>query len=180
MKSRFRRPRARHRTSPSPPALCRWKVGLTTSKQKTLARRIAAEVLAMYRNACRRGRIVPRVDSVSVCHRFVSTSSARPPVRFVAARSCQTRYHRREFGGVFLGGHVCPARPEPSCRPCAACRHPVSPLQGFWALVRPDTGALRHRLRLLRPAGPRCSTAVSEPGASKPVCGWPMFRRLYF
>ena len=31
MKSCFRR-RARRRTSPSPPALCRWKVGLTTTK----------------------------------------------------------------------------------------------------------------------------------------------------
>ena len=75
-------------------------------ESKTLTRRIAAEVFAMYRNARRRGRIVPRVDSVSVCHRLVSTSSARPSVRFVAARSYQTRYHRREVGGVFLGRHV--------------------------------------------------------------------------
>ena len=50
-------------------------------------------------------------DSVSVCHRCVSTSSARTPVRFVAARSYQTQYHRREVGGVFRGQHVCPAPP---------------------------------------------------------------------
>ena len=74
-----------------------------TYESKTLTRRIAAEVFAMYRNARRRGRIVPRVDSVSVCHRLVSTSSARPTVRFVAVPRYQTRYHRREVGGGFLG-----------------------------------------------------------------------------
>ena len=73
----------------------------------------------MYRNARRRGRIVPRVDSVSVCHRFVSTSSARPWIRFVAARSYQTRYHStRGRWGVPWTTPVT-ARPEPPCRPRA-------------------------------------------------------------